>query len=113
MKRIFLVLTFVLLCSGSAYSQKALVGAFNGATLQVAVSTTPTKAIARRAQRFNVTVRNTDATITIYYGYTSSVSSTTGFPLKAGESQPLYVQADIYIVSASGTPTVAIEEEYD
>lgn len=112
MKKLVFILAFVL-CSSSAFSQKALVGAFNGTTAQFAASTTPTQAVARRAQRFNVTLRNLDAAITIYYGYSASVSSSTGFPLKAGESQPLYTQAAIFIVSASGTPTVAIEEEYD
>ena len=55
-------------------------------------------------------VKNMDASITIYIG-SSTVSSSTGYPLLAGATFPIALinSGDIlYGISASGTPNIAI-----
>ncbi len=78
---------------------------------QVSVSTTGVLVAARTGRR-SVIVKNTDTATTIYIG-PSGVSSSTGMPLKAGESTSVNTSAVLHAVSASGTVTVAYVEEYD
>lgn len=73
---------------------------------------TPKRIVDRRAGRTRIIIKNTDASITITIG-TGAVTSTTGIPLVAGESMTLFTKADIWAISASGTPTVAFYEEFN
>lgn len=88
------------------------VGAPNYANGQVATSTTAGTLIAVRATRRSVTVVNLDSAITVYIG-AATVTSSNGFPLRAGQSISIDTTALIQVISASGTPTVAYMESYD
>lgn len=87
-------------------------GAPSYANNQVAASTTAGTLIAARATRRSVTIRNTDATITVYIG-AATVTAGNGMPLKAGESINIDSVALIQVLAASGTPAVAYIETYD
>lgn len=88
-------------------------GAANYANGQVATSTTAGTLIAARATRRSVLFRNLDATISVYIGAASPLTSSTGMLLKAGESVTVDTTALIQVIAASGTPTVAYVETYD
>lgn len=83
------------------------------------VSMTQTAAVIKAAPttghyRYSITIRNLDASNTVYLG-ASGVTSSTGFPLKAGESITFDRNfAAIYGICGTGlTATVAyIEEGY-
>jgi hypothetical protein len=61
--------------------------------------------------RSRILVKNLDASIVVYVGEATGVTSSTGFPLAAGESVALYTTAVVYAIAASGTPAIAIVEE--
>lgn len=82
-------------------------------TNQVALAATPKPLLNARSSRRRVVVKNHDASIIIYVGPTSAVSSSTGFEVKAGESVALYTTAAVWAIAASGTPTAGYVEEYD
>lgn len=85
-------------------------GAPQFAASQNALSVTAEVILTARPQRISAIVRNIDNSITVYLG-AEGVDST-GFPLPAGASVTLTTTASVYAVAASGTPTVAIWEEY-
>jgi hypothetical protein len=80
-------------------------------TEQNALSTTAELIVAANNGRTMAEIKNADAAISIYLGSSSSVSTSNGHLLKAGES---FVFQDydgpIYAIAASGTPTVTILE---
>lgn len=78
---------------------------------QVATSTTSALAVAARATRRRVILKNLDAAITIYIG-TGTVSAANGMPLLAGESIALETSSAINAIAASVTPSLAYIEEY-
>lgn len=90
----------------------ALRGAANMANGQVTTSTTAATAVAARATRRSVTIKNTDTSITVYIGI-ATVTSSNGMPLKAGESISIDTTALVQVIAASGTPVVAYVETYD
>lgn len=79
------------------------------------LSTTPAIEIPARAGRTSVLILNLDTAITVYVGG-SDVTTANGFPLfsgsPAGGSITIYGAGDIWMVSASGTPSVAYFEEF-
>lgn len=85
-------------------------GAPKFAASQNALSTNDEEILAARPQRISALIRNTDASITVYIG-AEGVDST-GFSLPAGASVTLTTTASVWAVAASGTPTIAIWEEY-
>lgn len=87
-------------------------GVTNLRTAQVTVNTTPVQLSPLRGGRYEITLLNTHASVTCYYGNSSDVDNTTGFPLAAGASQTLYTQSAVWATSASEI-TVAVEEVYD
>ena len=87
-------------------------GVKNLRTAQVAVAATPVQLSPVRTGRFELTLLNTDETVTCYYGNSSSVDSSTGFPLAPQASKTLYTQSEVWAVAASEV-TVAVEEVYD
>jgi hypothetical protein len=78
---------------------------------QAATSTTSAQAIAARAGRRRLLIKNIDSSITIYIGI-GTVTSSTGMPLLAGESVALETNAAVNALSASGTPSLAYIEEF-
>lgn len=58
-----------------------------------------------------VRIYNTDAAITIYYGADNTVSASTGMPLPAGGERwiPIKNISQLWVIAASGTPTLAYE----
>lgn len=87
-------------------------GAANGPITQVATSTTSGVAIAARANRRSVTFKNADDTITIYVSPAATCTAANSMPLKAGESWTANTMIAYSCLSASGTPTLVVEEEY-
>lgn len=88
------------------------VGAANLDNGQVAASTTAGTLIAARATRRSVTIKNTDAAITVYVGK-ATVTAANGMEIKAGQSINIDTTALIQVIAASGTPSVAYIETYD
>lgn len=91
---------------------RVLPGADTFAATQNALSTTAEAIFAARPTRHRAVVKNTDVSITVYVGEADTVTSSTGMPLLAGESIQLFTTAAIYAIAASGTPTVALVEEW-
>jgi hypothetical protein len=87
-------------------------GAANLANGQVTASGTAATLVAARATRRYVTVKNTDAVITVYVG-AATVTSANGMPLLAGESISLDFNGLVQVLAASGAPVVAYAEVYD
>ena len=80
-------------------------------TGQNALSTTAEVVIAANPSRMFAEVTNTDASISVYLGKDSSVSSSTGHILKAGSSFGWEnYSGPIWAIAASGTPTVSFLE---
>jgi hypothetical protein len=88
------------------------VGPGHFVTSQVATSTTAGTLAVARPTRTSVTFVNMDASITVYIG-PATVTAGNGFPLLAGQSITLYTTALIQVIAASGTPTVAVGDEYN
>lgn len=93
-------------------SVRSVKGAANLATGQVALSTTAATAVVARPTRRGVTLKNLDAAITIYYG-PATVTAGNGMELKPGESTVVTWVGLIQAIAASGTPTIAVADEYD
>lgn len=87
-------------------------GAATLATGQVTATTSPGTLVIARATRRQVTIKNTDAAITVYIG-PATVTSANGMPLKAGESITVRSVGLIQVLAASGSPVVAFMDEYD
>lgn len=88
------------------------IGAANYANGQVATSTTAGTLVAARATRRSVTIKNVDASITVYIG-AATVTAANGMEIKAGQSINIDTTALIQVIAASGTPAVAYIETYD
>ena len=87
-------------------------GATTLATSQVATSGTAGTLAIARATRRSILVRNLDAAISVYVG-PATVTTANGMLLKAGESCEFTFTGLLQVIAASGTPTVAIADEYD
>jgi len=87
-------------------------GAANLATAQVATATSQVAAAIARPTRTSVVFQNLDATITIYVGVTG-LSSSTGVPILAGQARVFTWAGAFFAVSASGTPTLSVSDEYN
>lgn len=87
-------------------------GAANVANSQVTASTTAGTLVIARPTRVSCLVRNLDAAITVYIGK-ATVTAANGMPLKAGESVVISAVTLWQVIAASGTPTVAILDEYN
>lgn len=87
-------------------------GAANVSVSQVTASTSAATLAIARATRRGLLIRNTDAAITVYIG-PATVTSGNGFPILAGESLPVTWVGLWQVIAASGSPVVAIADEYD
>lgn len=74
---------------------------------QEALSGTAEELLPARAHTYRTTIKNLDSSIVVYVGHDTNVTSSTGMPLRAGESISLFTSAAIWMIAASGTPTVA------
>lgn len=81
------------------------------ATGQQTLSTSAALVSGGSSSRGTVLVRNLDASISIYVG-SAGVTSSTGMLIKAGESITIRTSGALYAVAASGTPAVAVLEEF-
>ena len=75
-----------------------------------ALSTDAEMILPLRHGRIGALIRNTDASITVYIGDAAVNSSQ--FSLPAGASLTITSVLPVFAVAASGTPTIAIFEEY-
>ena len=99
----------VKIMSGTATSS---IGAAHVAAAQITTSTTAGTLIIARATRRSCLVRNTDAAISIYLG-PATVTSGNGMVLKAGESTVITAVTLWQVIAASGSPVIAVLDEYD
>ncbi len=78
---------------------------------QNALSTSAEIVIAARADRIFLKITNDDASIKVYVGTDSGVTSSNGHVIKAGAEMTMegYV-GPIWMIAASGTPTVTYAE---
>ena len=88
----------------------------NMTTSQNALSTASEVIGVTAGRRVRLTILNTDTGITVYFGNTTGVTSSTGFPLKPGAAftfEGPSASGEVYGIAASGTPTIALVEEYN
>lgn len=97
---------------GGSSSITVFQGAAHEANSQVTASTSAATLIAARATRRSCLIKNTDATITVYIG-AATVTAGNGMPLKAGESVSISAVTLVQVIAASGSPVVAVFDEYD
>ena len=68
--------------------------------------------------RTALTISNLDNTITVYFGYSSDITTTNkSFPIVAGEDKTFLLalgedpRHEMFLIAASGTPRIAIKED--
>jgi hypothetical protein len=83
----------------------------NVAVSQVTATTTAGTLAGARATRRSLVIKNTDAAITVYVG-PATVTSGNGMPVKAGESLAVSWVGLVQVISASGSPVIALWDEY-
>lgn len=86
-------------------------GAANTAYSQVTAGASA-QLLAARPTRREAIIKNIDASITVYIG-TGTVTSANSMPLLAQQSMPITYTGQINCLAASGSPVVAIRDEYD
>ena len=69
--------------------------------------------LAANATRRCALLTNHSATIDVYFGFTSGITSSTGHKLGAGLSASIPCTATVYVIAASSTVTVSASEVYD
>ena len=84
------------------------------ATTQIALNATTATKIntvgGTPSSHYKIYVKNLDASINVFVGLTG-VTSSTGLRLNTGETiviEPVVAGTDLYAISASGTPSVAV-----
>lgn len=87
-------------------------GANNLSTTQVATATTQVSLANSRPTRKSIVFENLDAAITIYVGPTG-ITSSTGYPIPFGQARVFTWTGQFFAVSASGTPLMAVSDEFD
>jgi hypothetical protein len=92
------------------------VGSAAFATSQASIGTSAAAIVSARTGapgtgRIAVTLYNAGAQ-TVYYGASSSVTTSTGMPLAPGASVTLDTTAAVYGIAASGTNTIGVTETY-
>lgn len=87
-------------------------GTAHEANSQVTASTTAGTLIVARATRRGCLIRNLDAAISVYIG-AATVTSSNGMILTAGESVVVSGVTLYQVIAASGSPVVAVMDEYD
>jgi hypothetical protein len=86
-------------------------GALHEANSQVTTSGTAGTLIIARPTRISCLIRNLDSSISVYIG-AATVTTANGMLLKAGESVVITATTLVQVIAASGTPTVAVFDEY-
>ena len=80
---------------------------------QNALSTNAEKIVSAFNGARSVKIKNLDASIVVYVGTTTAVASTNGWALKANDVLELDdVAGELWAVSASSTPSIAIIEQF-
>ena len=80
-------------------------------TEQNALSTSAERVAVSNQHRIFLEIKNADAAISVYLGADTSVTTSTGHLLKAGEAFAFENMPDeVWAIAASGTPTVTIIE---
>ena len=90
--------------AGNIYSSKTFVVSQN------ALSTAAESIGGVNPARIRMRIRNMDASISVYYGHTSGVTTANGALIPAGASEDIDSIAEIWMIAASGTPTVGLTE---
>ena len=89
-------------------------GASNVVMSQVALnSSTATLLAASRASRRRLILQNLSGSIICYAGEDDTVTSADGLRLAVNAEEILETTAAVYGISASGTPSLSVTEEYD
>jgi hypothetical protein len=98
--------------SGTVNATFSAVGAAHQANSQVTASNVAGTLIAARPTRRSCLIRNMDTSITVYLG-AATVTSANGMQLKAGESVVVTAITLLQAIAASGSPVIAVFDEYD
>jgi|SRR5579859_3709385 len=86
-------------------------GAYKNNPGQVTISSSQTTLVVPgNVFRRGVTLKNIDAAIVIYIVAAGATVTTSGFPLKAGESISLDTVGPVFALAASGSPLMAFIE---
>ena len=85
---------------------------------QVQLNTNAQSIIKEDMNRTALTISNLDPLITVYFGYSNDMtSSSKSFPIVAGEDKTFLLalgedpRHEMFLLAASGTPTIAIKED--
>jgi hypothetical protein len=108
MKRIFLVAVLFVLFAAPvlAFEQVSTVVSNNGVTGAVTCSSAATQVLPSQPGRFTMGMVNNDSSKTVYWGYSATVTSSTGIPIYAHSAMVKdRTQRPIYCVTA-GSDTV-------
>ena len=80
---------------------------------QNALSTSSEKIVSAFNGARRVKIKNLDASIVVYVGTTTAVASTNGWGLKTNDVLELDdVAGELWAIAASGTPSIAIIEQF-
>ena len=112
MKTLLITLLSLVIIATPISGQTTTKGGKRLANGQVTASTTASTLVAERINRRSVTIKNIDASITVYIGV-ATVTAANGMEVKAGESINIDTTSLIQVIAASGAPKVAFVETYD
>lgn len=103
------------LSGGGGSSTVSLVGAAHAASSHVTASTSASTLAIARATRRSCLFRNLDASINVWIGPATVTSGTggNGMILKPGESIPVTAITLWQVIAESGSPIIAVTDEYD
>lgn len=89
-----------------------MAGSGNSSYGAVSIGATAAVLVAARQQRESVLIKNNHASQILYLGGDSSVLTTTGLPLAAGESVRIESKNVIYAIASGASTGVRYFEEY-
>lgn len=99
------------LSSAGAIASAPPSGSANTAVSHVTASTSAATLAIARPTRTSLFILNTDAAITVYVG-PATVTAGNGIPLAAGAGISVTWVGLVQVIAASGTPVIAIWDEY-
>lgn len=111
MKLLVLLLVLLFASRASALEHVVVESGSTFTTAQTATATTAALLSAFDGDRRSIFIFNMDATISVFVGNTG-VTSATGIPIRPNTGLTMFSKSAVYVVSASGTPTVSVLVEH-
>lgn len=93
-------------------SDSLIVSGTQGAKTITTTATLAAVSTANREPRKLLVVYNPSTTITVWWGFSDTVTTSSGFPIAPGETKSFHIGSDtsIYLIVATGTQSVRIGE---